>query len=684
MKLLLLIACHPILLLAVDGRWIVVSSRTAPENAPFLRFEITRTPAGSAQSVEYFTVGHTAYAGAHYRHTQGQLTFAPEQTVATVDVPLIDNAVVDGDKVLELRLANPVPCADIPGFVCSGNNPYFGALGYNGSCFVEGGTIIDNEYPQTRFVPVFFPEHTFRALGLELADGRFLWDGYIPSGIPLFHTPTMFLPDGRVDTNFVMGGGAEGLYHSFRGLKGGNIIALRFLQNGIAGLVKLFPNGALDPAFSPQTAVFLAELPSGQLLLSRASAGTNGTETTIYRTDSNGIPDLSFQAPAIRPVMASTFLQPDGKLLLLTFEDAGNGTSRGSLSRLNTDGSPDTGFSPPADISEAFLRSNGKIIVRLGGHWWARFGSRIAQLNPDGSFDADVHFSTFLHETRFSVASFLELPDGSLLYPLEVMRSEQGDGPPPPIGPFTIKYDTIGRILPDGSQDWNFVGPRFHNPCYRPLKLTRTSGGQILVSGTFDRVDGLPAPGVAMLMESQSATRFRFFSNWTATSNSIEPHSSVARVTVVRTGPSSQAASVDYYVSDDVGYYPYFASGRLDFAPFETSKEITFRVWDGDEPRFYYVNFSGGSENWITETHAVLVCRPLRLEASSQAASTMRVHGTVAGTPYRIERSADLQNWIRTDEPLFFGADGTVEVKAPAVFGVATFFRVRSVDTFLH
>jgi hypothetical protein len=51
----------------------------------------------------------TAVPGTDYQTTSGVVTFGPGQTVAIAQVPLIDNKVVNPDKIFGLRLTNPQP-----------------------------------------------------------------------------------------------------------------------------------------------------------------------------------------------------------------------------------------------------------------------------------------------------------------------------------------------------------------------------------------------------------------------------------------------------------------------------------------------------------------------------------------------------------------------------------------------
>jgi len=59
-------------------------------------------------TVEYTTSGGTATAGEDYAASGGALTFAPDETMQTFSVTIIDDAAFEGDETVELQLVNPV------------------------------------------------------------------------------------------------------------------------------------------------------------------------------------------------------------------------------------------------------------------------------------------------------------------------------------------------------------------------------------------------------------------------------------------------------------------------------------------------------------------------------------------------------------------------------------------------
>jgi hypothetical protein len=85
---------------AVEGSGVAAIRvrRTASQGGGTLASNVT---------VDYATTDGTATAGLKYVATAGRLTFAAGETLKTFTVPIIDNAVGEGDQTVNLRLSNP-------------------------------------------------------------------------------------------------------------------------------------------------------------------------------------------------------------------------------------------------------------------------------------------------------------------------------------------------------------------------------------------------------------------------------------------------------------------------------------------------------------------------------------------------------------------------------------------------
>ena len=58
-------------------------------------------------TVAYATADGTATAGSHYQAVAGTLSFPPSVTSQTVNVPVIGNTLLDGDKYFLVNLSSP-------------------------------------------------------------------------------------------------------------------------------------------------------------------------------------------------------------------------------------------------------------------------------------------------------------------------------------------------------------------------------------------------------------------------------------------------------------------------------------------------------------------------------------------------------------------------------------------------
>lgn len=87
------------------------SSSTVAESAGTQIVEVSLSaPAVSSATVDYSMANGTATAGSDYTTSSGTLTFAPGETVKTVDVPILDDSTAEGAtaETLTITLSNPV------------------------------------------------------------------------------------------------------------------------------------------------------------------------------------------------------------------------------------------------------------------------------------------------------------------------------------------------------------------------------------------------------------------------------------------------------------------------------------------------------------------------------------------------------------------------------------------------
>jgi len=107
------------------------SSVSVNENAGTVTLSVTRTGGNSgAVSVQYATANGTATSGADYTAASGSLSWADGDTTAkTITIPILDDAIFEGNEAFSLSLSNPTGGAAL------------------GSPATETITILDNEQP---------------------------------------------------------------------------------------------------------------------------------------------------------------------------------------------------------------------------------------------------------------------------------------------------------------------------------------------------------------------------------------------------------------------------------------------------------------------------------------------------------------------------------------------------------
>lgn len=77
------------------------------ERAGTATITVSRNSGLGTLTVGYATSNGTAQAGVHYGSTSGFLTFNPGQTTRTFTVPILNDNLADGDKLVNLTLGNP-------------------------------------------------------------------------------------------------------------------------------------------------------------------------------------------------------------------------------------------------------------------------------------------------------------------------------------------------------------------------------------------------------------------------------------------------------------------------------------------------------------------------------------------------------------------------------------------------
>lgn len=428
------------------------ASYTALENSTNVQVVIVRTngftATGGPVSVTFVTSNNTASSGVHYTGVTNIVNFTNSQTSATVQVTILDNAIVDGNKVLDLLLLNPAGGATVlvpsvpltivendpvAGTVDSSFNPGTGpgaavnAVGTNGvgELLIAGDFTTYNGLAQNKVarllasgaldtsfvVPVF--DSGFGGSVYALAsqtDGKVVIGGLFSN---IGGTPQANIA--RLNTNGTLDAvlgtvGAESTVYAVaiqsnqRILVGGDFTSINGASRNF--IARLLADGTVDTSFDPGfganggvRAVVVDG--SGNVLVGGQFTSFNGAaQRRIVRLTANGGVDPTFNPGTnLNGIVSSIALQTDGKILIGgTFTQYG-ATPRANLARLNSDGSLDTSFNPGSGlngfVSDVAVMVDGRVAV--GGGFTAFNAinrNRMAIFTASGGLDASVNLGT--------------------------------------------------------------------------------------------------------------------------------------------------------------------------------------------------------------------------------------------------------------------------------------------------
>jgi uncharacterized delta-60 repeat protein len=213
------------------------------------------------------------------------------------------------------------------------------------------------------------------------ADGKIVGFGLREGAFAMYRWQT----NGAVDSTFVapvgFGENIPGSDYFFVFESSGAIVApLRFVAStgGLAWrIARLLPSGNLDAGYAPdpQPVQFIVPLilqADGKLLI---QGKVNGGESGLFRLNTNGTPDTTFQTTVKSLQASAAAVQPDGRILLVGNIEFTDG-SKTSLARFHPNGSRDPSLDPEvtkvladasnpsrASIGALGLQADGKIIV---------------------------------------------------------------------------------------------------------------------------------------------------------------------------------------------------------------------------------------------------------------------------------------------------------------------------------
>jgi uncharacterized delta-60 repeat protein len=394
-------------------------------------------------SVRFQTDGGSAVPDVDYQPTSGTLTFAAGETLHTFAVPLLDNAVPQTNRTVQLRLSNPSAQA---------------LLDLSPDASLRTLAIVDDDHPgdlDLSFNPalgpgarvsrlVLTPSQKILASGSSISLFRLGQDG---TSDPSFQTSGWIAPSCLlVGNNNHLWTGAwsdwlrtlapdGSLTWTSPNVSGVSVLALQPDQKvlvgvsgpwGGLGLVRLLPNGEYDPSFTGTGAremslAAIAVQPEGHILCG-GSSPSSPTVPCLVRLNEDGTLDATYtsnlpsfeNSTGVGPMVTALLLQADGSIVVGgRFNRVGGRDIRG-LVRLKPDGGVDetwfigSGFD--GVIQQLALQGDGRLLASGSFntvHGVAR--PSIVRLDSNGALDP-----TFTVDIR-DVSALLLQGDGHIL-----------------------------------------------------------------------------------------------------------------------------------------------------------------------------------------------------------------------------------------------------------------------------
>lgn len=346
-----------------------------------------------------------------------------------------------------------------------------------------------------------------------LANGQYLIGGFSQSQTPgAFHNLARLNSNGSLDATFNanLADADDANYVVVQ--PDGKILVAGLLtpSSGSAyrGLVRLLPDGSLDPAFNAPslftyagvTAYYGKSLelqPDGKILVLTNGSNNPGSGQVngIVRLHTDGTLDASFQTGAGANNILNSFTRlANGSMLTAGSFTSYNGALDRPVVQLTSTGTLDATFSPvlqvPGSVSSLVRQADGKLII--GGNFSELNGQsirRLARLNSDGTLDAS--FATG-NDLNSPVGDLALQPDGRLLL---------------------IGNDVVRRLLPTGALDNTFTAPNLVGS--NMYRLLLQPDGKVLIGGNFGYVNGTPLQPPLLRLNANGAYDASFAPNGT-------------------------------------------------------------------------------------------------------------------------------------------------------------------------
>jgi len=356
-------------------------------------------------------------------------------------------------------------------------------------------------------------------------------------------------PDGRLDTSFNVGSGADSYVYATDIQKDGKILIAgsftNFNNKDINYLARLNQNGSLDNTFILETGAnySLSKITiqkDGKILVGGNFSSYNSiAKIRLVRLNSDGSLDPQFnQGKGPDSQLFDAAIQPNGKIIIVGRFVSYNGKSQNHVARLDKNGNLDLSFNPGTGANDMIavtaIQKDGKILI--GGMFTSFNGTdriHLARLNSDGTLDASFNSGIGVNDIISTIAiqkdqkiivggNFTSYngtarnhivrlnQDGSLDASFcqnkgvnkDIFATYiQEDGKIIIMGNFNtfneIERNHIARLNEDGSLDLSFVADTSEN-C-NIYSIAAQPDGKIIVGGGFSSYNGKTRNNIARL-----------------------------------------------------------------------------------------------------------------------------------------------------------------------------------------
>ena len=322
---------------------------------------------------------------------------------------------------------------------------------------------------------------------------------------------------------------------------------------GINGLVRLYPDGKMDPSFnSPESpdfrvgyrALTIALQRDGKILVGGFADNEDKEHSSgLVRLNHDGTRDTSFKAsidhvaggPSDANCVYAVQVQSDDQILIGGIFTKVDGVARSGFARLDRDGSLDTAYAPAASgtIGPGALQADDKLLVTgTLNQSDPGNGSTLVRLNRDGSVDLTFNYGSafsvsFDHDTNSLTGVVAAQASGQILvanpYAISSLNPDgtvdasfhaaaddlitwvlpQTDGTILLGGFFSqvngFERNSVARLQTDGSTDPNYVVDVSSGPNGTVYSMAVQSDGKVVIGGAFTELDGVEHQCIARL-----------------------------------------------------------------------------------------------------------------------------------------------------------------------------------------